>query len=423
MRIAVIAGVVPNPDSGGGAITAWSVIRHLLGAGHEVAAVCVHDPVYDDAAGRTLEQRLEQVRGLGAKVHAVPSRARTTPMRRIAARAWRPRDEELLPNLLDAPAVAEAVAGLGPDAVFTYGWDAVAASRGLRGRIPRFATVVDPAHLPELYRFRRDPKRLDRGTLGRALLLQAMLRRLPRLQVELLNECEAAADVAAHHAEWLRRKGARHCLTLRTPVQDRPGAGWRERRRAAGHDRPRILLIGHLRGTSTLDGLDVFAKRILPRIERELGPDAFEVRLAGGFELPPDLEAALDRPSVRLLGHLPEPDEELASADVLLVPTSVPLGARVRIVTGLSYGCPMVIHQANALGIPELEHGRNALLGRTPDELAAHTLEALRDADLRHRLEERGRETYERFFALPVAGKAVEDVLVGIRQGSPPPPA
>jgi glycosyltransferase involved in cell wall biosynthesis len=414
VKFAVVACVVPNPDSGGGAITLWSVTRHLVEAGHDVAVVPVHDPVYDDAAGRSLEQRLDQARALGAEVHPVVSRARTTPVRRISARAWRPRDEELLPNLLDAPAVAEAVTGLAPDAVFAYGWDAVAATRGLRGRIPRFATVVDLAHLPELYRFRRDPKRLDRATLGRALLLQSLLRRLPRLQVELLNEAEASADFAAHHAEWLRRKGATRCLYLRTPVQDRPGPEWRERRRAATHDRPRILLIGHLRGTSTQDGLDVFAKRILPQLEHRLGVDGFEVRIAGGFDPPPDLRRPLDRPSVRLLGHLPEPDEELASADALLVPNTVPMGARVRVITGLSYGCPLVVHPANALGIAELEHRRNALIGSTPDELAALTIELLRDRELAGRLEEEGRATYERFFALPVAGKAVEDVLARI---------
>jgi glycosyltransferase involved in cell wall biosynthesis len=172
--------------------------------------------------------------------------------------------------------------------------------------------------------------------------------------------------------------------------------------------------MGHLRGTSTLDGLDVFANRILPQLERELGPDAFEVRHAGGFEPPPDLRRALDRRNIRLLGHLPEPDEELASADALLVPNTVPMGARVRIITGLSYGCPLIVHRANALGIAELEHRRNALIAGDADELAALTIELLRDPGLGRRLEEGGRETYERCFALPVAGKAIEDVLASI---------
>jgi glycosyltransferase involved in cell wall biosynthesis len=273
--------------------------------------------------------------------------------------------------------------------------------------------VVDLAHLPELYRFRRDPKRLDRATLGREHLLQAMLRRLPRLQVELLNECEASADFAAHHAEWLRRKGATGCRHLRTPIWDKPGG---PRRRDDG--RRRILLIGHLRGTSTQDGLDFFLEDVLPLLERRLGGD-FEIRLAGGFEPPPDLRARLEGSPITLLGHLPDPDAEFDTADCIVVPTTIPLGARVRIVTALSFGCPLVVHAANARGIPELSHEENALVGDDARSLADGIARAVEDAELRRRLSSEGRATYERCFALPVAGQAIEDVLASIaRTGS-----
>src|SRR5262249_49280923 len=148
MRFALVASSVPNPDSGGGAITVWSVARHLIEAGHEVVSVPVNDPGYDDAAGRTFEERLEQGRPLRPEVRPAVPRA-SSPRRRIAARGGRARDEELLPNLLDAPAVSEVVEEIRPDAVYAYHWDAVAATRGLRGRVPRFSMVVDLAHLPE----------------------------------------------------------------------------------------------------------------------------------------------------------------------------------------------------------------------------------------------------------------------------------
>jgi glycosyltransferase involved in cell wall biosynthesis len=421
LRVAVVSAAVPNPDSGGGALTVWSVVDHLLRAGHEVGVLPVHDPVYDDAAGRSLDERLAQVRALGAEVHPVVSRARAVPRRRILAQALRPRDEELAPHLLDAPAIRTAVEELAPDVLYAYGWDAIASTRDLRGRVPRLGVVVDLAHLPELYRFRRDPKRFDRATAGRALLLQALLRRLPRLEVELLNELEAAVDHAAHHAEWLRRKGVRGCRYLRAPMWDRAGPEWRkERDRGAEHDKPRVLLIGHLRGTSTQDGLDLFAKRILPLLERELGPDGFEARVAGGFDPPDDLRKPLSRPSVRLLGHLPDAAEEFRSADCILVPTTIRLGARVRIVTAFSFGCPVVTHDSSVFGIPELADGENALVGRSAEQLAAGVVRVFREPELKRRLEDAGRATYERYFAQPVAGKAIEELLASIvRPGSP----
>ena len=36
MKVAVVAGVIPTPDSGGGAITMWTVTEYLVGAGHEI---------------------------------------------------------------------------------------------------------------------------------------------------------------------------------------------------------------------------------------------------------------------------------------------------------------------------------------------------------------------------------------------------
>jgi glycosyltransferase involved in cell wall biosynthesis len=232
--------------------------------------------------------------------------------------------------------------------------------------------------------------------------------------VDLLGECEARGAFAAHYAAWLRRRGLRDALYLRTPVPDPLGDGWqaeRDRRLAA---RPRLLLVGHLKGVVTLEGLWTFARRILPRLERELGPDGFEARILGGYDPPPELARALDRPSVALLGHREDPAAEFLSAHVLLAPNSIPLGIRVRIVSAFSFGCCVVTHAANALGIPELEHGRNALVGRSPDALAEATLQAIRDAGLRRRLEAAGRETYERSFAPGPAVGRIEAVLHSI---------
>lgn len=67
----------------------------------------------------------------------------------------------------------------------------------------------------------------------------------------------------------------------------------------------------------------------------------------------------------------------------MIVPTNIPLGIRVRVVTAWSFGCPIVAHRANAAGIPEMQDGENALLADTDAELADAVSRALGDEALR----------------------------------------
>jgi glycosyltransferase involved in cell wall biosynthesis len=234
--------------------------------------------------------------------------------------------------------------------------------------------------------------------------LQTQIRHQPRLLVRFLNECQACGAFAAHHAAWLRAQGAAGCEYLRTPIPD-PGP---VERLAA--EPPRILLVGHLKGIVTLDGLRIFAHEILPRLEAELGADGFEARIVGGYEPPREL-AALDRPGVRFLGHVEDPAAEFRSASVMLVPNSIPLGIRVRILTGFSYGTCIVSHRANTQGIPELAHGWNALLGGSGAELADAVVAAIGQPRLREQLQTQARRTYEESFAPPVAAGRIAETL------------
>jgi glycosyltransferase involved in cell wall biosynthesis len=414
----VVSGGVPNPAASGGALTAWTVMTHLLGEGHEVAVCALRDPEHYEPTDTSEERRTEAVRARGADVVQLVSEStayfRSRPRGPAArlGRAWRPRDEELYPHIVDQEAVRETVAELGAEAAFVYHFEALAASRSLE--LPRLAAVGDPPHLSALYRF-RDELPHPRA-LRRLVRLQAQIRHQPRLLVRFLNECEARGAFAAHHAAWLRAKGAKECDYLRTPISD-PDEHTR-----IPTDRPRVLLVGHLKGIVTLDGMRIFAREVLPRLEAELGADAFEVRIMGGYEPPRELAAVLDRPAVRFLGHVEEAADEFRSATVMLVPNSIPLGVRVRILTGFSYGTCVVSHQANTQGIPELAHDSNVLLGRSGAELADAVIAAIADSELRGRLEAGGRRTYEQFFAPPVAAARIGAVLeqIGTRRSVAP---
>lgn len=405
MRIAVLAGGVPNPTSGGGALTAWSVIRHLTDRGHEVTVLPLVRPDDADPSGLGAERRLDALRGIGVSVRPVPSRA--------GEPGARSRSANLFPTLVDADAVREAVAAVDPEAVFVYHFEALAASRLVDA--PRLAAVGDPPHLPALYRWRAEPKPRDLHRLRTEIAVRRHARRQERITVALLRECDAAGAFAAHHAAELRQAGVDCCQYFRTPIPDPVGDAWRqERDRHTGSGRPTILLIGHLSGTVTLDGLRLFAREILPRLDAALGRNGFEVRIVGGYEGPPSLRDALSHPAVRFCGHLEDPGDEFLGADVLLVPNAIPLGVRVRILSGFSYGCCVVSHAANSLGIPELAGGENALVGDSSERLAEAVLVALGDRELHRRLESGARGTYERSFSLEAAGGRIEEVLEGI---------
>lgn len=410
MRTTILSTALPNPDSGSGASITLALIAEALRArGHDVSLCPVVYPEYTTPDGANHEAQLASAAQLGFPLEPVLSdawRPRPTPrtLRSRARRIWRPEPEDLYPTLRDSSAVHDAVARLGADAVLVYGFEALAASREVDA--PRFAATSDPPHLAlwgrtwRRWRSERRPLRVAREAIG----IQSTLRAHPRLALQLLRDCEAVGAFGQHHAAWLERLGV-PCGYYRTPIAD-PGPP----RPAESGRRPTILLVGHLRGTATLDGLRMFMP-MLPHLDDALGSDGYEVRVVGGYEPPPELAALLEHPAVRLQGFVPDVAAEFRGADVLLVPVSIKLGVRVRVLTGFSYGSCIVTHAANACGIPELEHEWNALIGDSPRTLADHVVRAIGDPSLRARLGAGARSTYERYFTPAAAGSALAETL------------
>ena len=410
MRTTLLSTALPNASSGSGAsITLALIAGALRDLGHEVSLCPIVFPEYETPDGADYERQLEHASSLGYRLEPVMSEAwrPTSPNRSLQARlrrAWRPHLDELYPTFRDTEAVSRAVARLEPDAVLVYGFSALAASRAIAA--PRFAATSDPPHVAlweqarRRWRDERNPFRAARE----AIAVQSMLRAHPRTAVDLLRDCEAVGAFGPQHAEWLRRLGI-PCRYYRTPIAD-PGPPH------PGEERhpPTILLIGHLRGTATLDGFRVF-REMLPELERMLGPDGFVVRVVGGYDPPAELAALLRHPAIRFAGFVDDVAREFKGADVLLVPVSIRLGVRVRVLTGFAFGSCVVCHSANSNGIPELEHGENAMLASSPRMLAREVAAALRDPRLRERLAAGGRATYERYFTPRAAGGALAQTL------------
>jgi len=373
-------------------MTCWAVMRQLLDEGHRVTVVALRYP--DDAFAEAWRE--QAVRAAGAALVVVPAPCETAQVR---------------------PRLREELETLRADVSFVYHWDTLAAVCGVHTE-PRLAAVGDPWHLPLLRQWQTTRPRVSRGYLAwSGGVLRTALRRR-RAMVELLDDCEASACFQAREAAWLRERGARGCEYLPSPLLD-PGpprnAGLAER----GEGKLRILLgPANLGGTATKAGLRVFAKEILPRLEAELGGESFEVHVVGEREPPKELARLLPRPTVVLRGRVEPADDEFRAADLQLVPTPFRIGIRLRIVSAFSFGCCVVAHTSERENLPELEDGCNALLASSGADLAAAVIRAARDPQLRRRLGDSGRRTYEQHFHPSVAAARIVVRLASLAAGN-----
>ena len=229
--------------------------------------------------------------------------------------------------------------------------------------------------------------------------------------LELLKDCEATGASASHHAKWFHDNGVKGCRYLPNMVPDWGGDDWEQKREQNGqNDKLKILLMGHVLATANLSALYFLADEICPVLGERFNEE-IEIHICGGGVIPDDLMARLQYPFVIRRGWVDDIIAELASSDVFLVPTPIPLGVRVRIAYAWSLGSCVIAHQVNELGLPEMVHDHNALLGNNGRQVAEQIIRAFEDSDLRRRLRLEARNTYETQFSNQVTGDKIFSVL------------
>jgi glycosyltransferase involved in cell wall biosynthesis len=424
MHVGFVYIDVPNTGYGGASLMAFTVVSALVKAGHRVTTFSLAGDELDSRWKEHPEplRELSGLRPIPRPSPAPAARSRLRARTRYLSQLLWPPDDQLFPWIRQADALRTAFAEERVDVGLAFGNEAISASsRGLG--VPVMAVMGDPPGLSRRVRMKYAPAAAwgwrPQQTAYRVAQLSYWLRADRRL-LSMLRRFPTVGVLGAQHARWAGEHGVRAWHT-HAPVTDLGGLNWRERRAAAPRPaRPTILIIGHLRGATTLAGLDLFADSILPALSERLGADGFEVRIVGGYEPPPALREKLEHPAVKFLGQIAPPDDEFLSADVMLVPTPVKMGQRTRIMTAMSFGCCVVAHSANRLGIPDLVHGENILLADDGPGLVDELVTALGDPDLRERLGRSGRRTYE---ATSIPDKAAVRIVGALESVVRPSPA
>jgi glycosyltransferase involved in cell wall biosynthesis len=404
-KITVVSDTIPNLKHGGGGVTIYSAIMGFLEQGLVVDVIVINGGELEN------KEHIENIEKLGASVSFLGTNANNNlSFWQKVRREISPKFKDIFPNVKISCIMQKKISEINPDSIFAYHWGAISAIYGIEGYL-KIAVVGDPIHLPSLFR-KTIYSRLDHKiSFKNKVVNQFSDLFINRLQVKgmvrLLNDSDISGAFASHHAKELEGYGVGRCNYFHTPVPEVNIT------HESGNEKFKIVLLGLLVGVATLSGIEIFVNEIYPKISKKIGVDNFEVHVVGGMfdTMPEELKSKLIKKNIVLRGQVTPADKEFLSADVLLVPTPIDLGIRVRIITAFSFGGLVIAHSANQKGIPELKHEYNGLIGNNGFEMAEQIIKVYNKEVNIEEIKANSRITYENFFTPMTFAQEIQEEI------------
>lgn len=411
MKVCVVLVNVPDVGRGGGGNRASGLLEQLRLHGHEVHLVSV---IGKHAGDPRTREAIERVSEMGISVYPVPY-IRDIPgfQAPYSLRSMFETPEDFFCPYEKATRaeVTKVVRDIAPDCVFSFSIDPLVYVQEL-GEFPVLSVLSETMNLNMRVQLKYGPPVLNlaRPSTYYPWIVEK-LRILARERLDVLHGKKPTllAMSGPHYVRWAKSKGISGVELFRTSAAD---GGYRPLRKEAPPEGATVLVIGHLHSTNNGAGLSYLFEHLLPALDRLQGVPRHRIRVVGAYDrVRPDLRKWLSSDKVEFAGPVTPADDEFRKADIVLVPVQTETGPRSRIISAFSYGSCVVAHSNNALGIPELVHGHNCLLGGNGRDLAEALRTALLDGDLRQRLAAEGRVVYEQFYSHEFAGGCLEKLL------------
>ena len=387
MRVLLLTQVLPYPPDSGPKVKTWNVLK-CLARTHQVTLVSF---VRGDQSGA-----VARLRSVCRDVHTVPMR-----------RGW----------AQDAAALGRSLLGNGP-------WVVLRDDRaGMRRQVDRVAgsQSFDLVHADQLnmaqYALRVEGARrlldahnalwllytrLAATTRNPAIrwLFRRDARLLQRYEGEMCRRFDSVLTVTDidRHALLQAVEALGHGQNGTDPrvipiAVDTEELRYRRRSRSANH----ILHIGTMFWPPNVDGIRWFVDAVLPLVRRERPDVEFDVL---GANPPAEMLAwNTNGRGVYVAGYVEDPAPYLARAGVFVVPLLAGGGMRVKILTAMAQGLPVVTTTVGCEGI-DVVPGQHLLVADTPQEFAAATLRTLAQANLAEDLGLNGRKLVEQHYSL-----------------------
>ena len=374
LKILMLTLFVPHRDIGHGAATVESHYVRYFSREHDLTVAAF---TFSDAE----VELARQVSAQGIDLHTVPfpdGLRRRAVARLLSLGGRRP----FMARLFDVPSMRALLARLFREKPF----DIVQIETCFLGEYAE--AVPDTAHTvlmeldvsvkPLARRYR-----LERGRLKRAWHRHQWLqmreyeprlcRQVDRVYAVSHEDQTLIGELADRSDVGIFRYGADPGL-LRLPLKQR-------------NDRT-LLFLGAFLHQPNVDAVDWFGRSVLPSVQRAVPGVAFR---CVGRNPPPSVTALGRLPGVDVLGFVPDLGDELARADVGIVPLRSGGGVKLKTLELLAAGRAVVSTPIGVEGI-EARDGEHLLIASDAADFAAKVVRLLNDDALRRRLASRGRE-------------------------------
>jgi glycosyltransferase involved in cell wall biosynthesis len=405
VKLLFVTDRVPHDRHGGGGVTELGIARLLAGnPAVSLSLLCLREE--KNLHGTDSAEIRSEVGQIFETIFVLPARANKSSEKQttwvFSLLGVRFSLQKFRSGFLYSFPTRGIVAAENYDLVISYGWDAAQATS--RTKVRKIALLGDPLTLPYISRKYLFPSEKWRWRHRLLLKIEDFFLRTWAFWScrRILRGCWEVGAFAAHHARDYQRVSGRQVTYVQTPVDIHPVAklSGKSRSQMSPGSSLSLGMIGHLNGTATLQGLSEFECTLLPGLVSDLESGSVSLKIAGGYveSMPLHLRQSFEASGADFMGQVWPPESFFESIDVLVVPTSIPLGIRVRILTAMSMGVPVFAHAANKAGIPELEDGNNSLLYSSSTEFFAK-LEILRNLEVRESLAFGGKKTISSGFS------------------------
>ena len=154
---------------------------------------------------------------------------------------------------------------------------------------------------------------------------------------------------------------------------------------------PQLLFVGNLAYPPNAAAVRLIATAILPLVRSRVPEARLVVCGARGESLARELGG---QPGVRFLGFVDDLVRLYLESSVMLVPIPLAGGSQYKVLESLAIGLPSVVSPSSA-EITRVQHGRQVLVGATPEEHADAVCRLLADQNLAGALSRAGRAFVE----------------------------